>query len=147
MRFGLRFLVAFVLSASAAAAAFAAAPASAAAGAGAVQDALAPARASGPAGPAGEQTVPAVVAPTARAHGADAKTGHQVPDGARARIGRPPVTPSVSPGTPPPNAFFTVAPCRVFDTRLAADAPALQTGVARTIQITGHCGIPTSAKM
>jgi hypothetical protein len=47
----------------------------------------------------------------------------------------------------PAYSYFTVTPCRVFDSRMPANAPALQTGVARTIQITGNCGIPTSAKV
>ncbi|MBV8202825.1 MAG: cadherin-like domain-containing protein, partial [Acidobacteria bacterium] len=42
-------------------------------------------------------------------------------------------------------AYFTVAPCRAFDTRRAANAPALQSGVARLIQVTGTCGIPATA--
>ena len=118
MRFGLRYLQACVLLASAAAAAFAAAPASAAAGSSTAQE---------------------VVAPAGQAGG---KTAH-----ATASVKRRHAAPSVSANTPPPNAFFTITLCRVFDTRLPANAPALQAGAARTIQITGNCGIPTSAKL
>src|SRR5262245_19289808 len=40
--------------------------------------------------------------------------------------------------------YFTVAPCRVFDTR-AANAPALSSGTARTINVGGSCGVPANA--
>lgn len=40
-------------------------------------------------------------------------------------------------------SFFTVAPCRAFDTRLAS---ALQSGVAGSFHFGGVCGIPMSAK-
>src|SRR5258706_8021983 len=44
------------------------------------------------------------------------------------------------------DAFFTITPCRVFDTR-AADSPAMQGGVSRFIPIigVGSCGIPAEA--
>ncbi len=139
MRFEIRSLQACVLLTAAALAALAT-PANAAAGSSAVQEAVAPAA------QAGEKPVQEAVAPAAPATGAAAKPAHQTAVGAHAPVQRPPATPSAS-LNPPPNAFFTVMPCRVFDTRLPADAPALQTGVARTIQVTGNCGIPTSAKM
>ena len=137
MRFGHRSLVAFVLSVSAAAAAFAATPASAAAGSGATQEVAAPARQSGSQG-VQEAVVPGgtiVRSPVAPAIGAVEGL---------ALVTRPPVAPASNPG-PPPTAFFTIAPCRVFDSRLPADAPALTNGVVRTIQVTGNCGIPASA--
>src|SRR5215210_7799076 len=40
----------------------------------------------------------------------------------------------------------TIAPCRVFDSRLPADAPPLSGNVPRTIQVTGVCGVPASAQ-
>jgi hypothetical protein len=43
-------------------------------------------------------------------------------------------------------AFFSVTPCRAFDSRLPADAPALQAGTERLIQVGGSCGIPAGAK-
>lgn len=51
---------------------------------------------------------------------------------------------------PPPHAtgFFTVAPCRVLDTRNPAGplgGPALVAGKTRTFTIGGACGIPASA--
>ncbi len=49
---------------------------------------------------------------------------------------------------PSPVSFYTVAPCRILDTRNAAGplgGPALQAGALRTFQVTGTCGIPTSA--
>jgi virginiamycin B lyase len=55
----------------------------------------------------------------------------------------------INPGVPPPAAFFSVAPCRVLDTRNAIGplgGPALAGGVARTFGIANHCGIPTTAK-
>src|SRR5215210_2922709 len=39
----------------------------------------------------------------------------------------------------------TIAPCRVFDSRLPADAPPLSGNVPRIIQVTGVCGVPASA--
>jgi hypothetical protein len=49
----------------------------------------------------------------------------------------------------PPNVsqtFYTVAPCRVVDTRLAGQAPALANGVERTFTLHGACGIPATAE-
>ena len=46
-------------------------------------------------------------------------------------------------------AYYTVAPCRVIDTRGPAGAygaPALASGADRTFVIGGHCGIPVGAK-
>src|SRR5258708_6415006 len=128
MRVGLRSLQACVLLASAAVAAFADTPPSSApvaTGSGAVQEALAPA------GQAGEKTVQGrkAVAPGAHTSGKPAVN-------ARHPVKRPRAAPSVV--NPPPDAYFTVTQCRVFDTRLPANAPALQTGVARTIQVTGN---------
>jgi uncharacterized repeat protein (TIGR01451 family) len=40
--------------------------------------------------------------------------------------------------------FFTIAPCRVIDTR-SIDAPALAAGTTRTLSITEKCGIPRTA--
>ena len=58
-------------------------------------------------------------------------------------------TPTVTP-TPGPNArgYFTLAPCRVADTRGPAGTfggPALSGGVPRSFPMTGQCGIPASA--
>jgi hypothetical protein len=55
----------------------------------------------------------------------------------------------IVPGAPPPAALYTVAPCRVVDTRNATGplgGPALSAGSARTFVIAGHCGIPATAK-
>jgi hypothetical protein len=47
----------------------------------------------------------------------------------------------------PALAFFSVTPCRVFDSRMPADAPALQSGVERSVLATGGgCGVPAGAK-
>jgi uncharacterized repeat protein (TIGR01451 family) len=49
---------------------------------------------------------------------------------------------------PPGGVYFTVTPCRVLDTRLAAGSlggPALAAGTTRTFPVTGHCGIPANA--
>ncbi|HXO25813.1 MAG TPA: Ig-like domain-containing protein [Thermoanaerobaculia bacterium] len=113
-----------------AAAAFAAAPASGAAGSGAAQEVVAQ---------ADVRTTQEAVAPAGQAGGKTAP--------ATASVKRRHAAPRVSANTPPPDAFFTITQCRVFDTRLPANAPALQAGAARTIQITGNCGIPTSAKL
>jgi ELWxxDGT repeat protein len=39
--------------------------------------------------------------------------------------------------------FYTVAPCRIYDSRLAT---ALSSGVSRTIAIAGSCGVPATAR-
>ncbi len=41
--------------------------------------------------------------------------------------------------------FYTVTPCRVVDTRMEADAPALLEDVSRDFQVAGLCGIPADA--
>lgn len=47
--------------------------------------------------------------------------------------------------TPPaPHDFYTLTPCRLIDTRIAA--PALQPGAKRVFVLTGACGVPTTAK-
>lgn len=50
----------------------------------------------------------------------------------------------------PPRQFFTVAPCRVSDSRQAGDltygGPALVANELRTITFHGRCGIPSTAK-
>jgi hypothetical protein len=40
--------------------------------------------------------------------------------------------------------FYPLTPCRVFDTRFAADAPALSPGETRLFRVTGVCGIDPS---
>jgi hypothetical protein len=48
----------------------------------------------------------------------------------------------------PPTRFYTLAPCRVFDTRGAVGpqgGPALSAGSARTFVLHGRCGIPPAA--
>jgi hypothetical protein len=46
-------------------------------------------------------------------------------------------------GATPALSFYSVTPCRVFDTRTTAP---LASGVTRTFGIAGTCGIPTTAK-
>ena len=41
--------------------------------------------------------------------------------------------------------FFTTTPCRVFDSREPADAPALDHDTPRLIQVGGVCGVPDNA--
>lgn len=41
--------------------------------------------------------------------------------------------------------FHALAPCRLLDTRLAADGPALLAGVERDVPIAGRCGVPAEA--
>ncbi len=41
--------------------------------------------------------------------------------------------------------FFTTTPCRVFDSRLPADAPVLAHNTPRLIQVGGVCGVPDNA--
>ncbi|HEV7671847.1 MAG TPA: hypothetical protein VGS22_25275 [Thermoanaerobaculia bacterium] len=49
------------------------------------------------------------------------------------------------PGATTPGSFFTVAPCRLVDTR-GANGPALVPGNVRSFGATGVCGIPSTAK-
>ena len=49
---------------------------------------------------------------------------------------------------PPPTDFFTLAPCRLLDTRDPAGdygGPALQTGQSRNFAVADRCGIPSTA--
>jgi hypothetical protein len=42
-----------------------------------------------------------------------------------------------------PSSFYTVTPCRVFDSRL--QPPALASGVERVVDVAGLCGVPAEA--
>jgi uncharacterized repeat protein (TIGR01451 family) len=56
--------------------------------------------------------------------------------------------PTVFTVTAPPSAgfaFYTVAPCRLVDTRVA-DGPAIAAGASRTFALAGACGLPSTAK-
>jgi hypothetical protein len=44
-----------------------------------------------------------------------------------------------------PHAFYSLTPCRVADTRLPADAPALRAGETRNFTVGGRCGVPEDA--
>jgi outer membrane protein assembly factor BamB len=48
-----------------------------------------------------------------------------------------------------PSSFYTVAPCRVLDTRgtsgVPLGGPALPSNAARTLRIAGNCGVPPTA--
>jgi hypothetical protein len=46
-------------------------------------------------------------------------------------------------GTPPPTDYFTVAPCRVLDTRTTQP---LTSGADRLITVAGNCTVPATAK-
>jgi hypothetical protein len=46
-----------------------------------------------------------------------------------------------------PSDFYTLTPCRVFDSRQTADGPALASGLVRLIAVHGRCGVPASARM
>lgn len=43
--------------------------------------------------------------------------------------------------------FFTLPPCRLLDTRLAADGPVLVSGTERILATHGRCGIPATARV
>lgn len=49
------------------------------------------------------------------------------------------------PPVPPQNGFFPLTPCRLLDTRTPAGGPALVSSGIREIQVTGACGIPSTA--
>lgn len=42
--------------------------------------------------------------------------------------------------------FYTLEPCRLFDSRRPEDGPALNAGFATVVEITGACGIPPTAR-
>src|SRR5664279_3340380 len=52
--------------------------------------------------------------------------------------------------TPPQSTFFPLPPCRIADTRLAPNGanagPVLQANVARAFQLSGNCGVATTAR-
>jgi VCBS repeat-containing protein len=52
---------------------------------------------------------------------------------------------ALAPAADAASNYFTVAPCRVFDTRQPGNAPALSSGTARTIAVAGACGVPVNA--
>src|SRR6266496_2115286 len=46
----------------------------------------------------------------------------------------------------PPLSYYSVTPCRLLDTRLPGQGPALTSGVSRVVTVTGgSCGIPAIA--
>ena len=49
-------------------------------------------------------------------------------------------------GRPFGRDFFVLSPCRILDTRLAGQGPALSSGVKRTLAAHGTCGIPATAR-
>lgn len=62
----------------------------------------------------------------------------------------PTTTPTLTP-TPNPNAenYFSVAPCRILDTRLPDGpfgGPVLTANTTRDVPVTGICGIPLTAR-
>jgi hypothetical protein len=61
-----------------------------------------------------------------------------------------PATTTVHHFMPTGSAYFTLAPCRIFDSRTAAGpesaAPSLAPGEARVLEIATRCGIPLSAR-
>ncbi len=46
----------------------------------------------------------------------------------------------------PPVSFYTVAPCRAFDSRSPAAASPLRAGASAQVAVAGRCGIPATAK-
>jgi Beta-propeller repeat len=58
-------------------------------------------------------------------------------------------TPTLLKGVQSTTGFYTVSPCRVADTRGPAGpwgAPSLAANTSRSFQVTGRCGIPSSAE-
>jgi Right handed beta helix region len=49
-------------------------------------------------------------------------------------------------GPPAPLSFYTVTPCRLVDTRVPGQGPALAAGESRTFTLGGVCGIPAGAR-
>ena len=50
-----------------------------------------------------------------------------------------------TPAAPTATSFYTVAPCRLVDTRTPTYAPALAASQRRVWTVTGRCGIPAGA--
>ncbi|MEA2564450.1 MAG: hypothetical protein QOH06_5954 [Acidobacteriota bacterium] len=56
-------------------------------------------------------------------------------------------TATFEPAPPPePADFHTLTPCRVVDTRVTGQGPALQAQTERTINVTGLCAVPATAR-
>jgi hypothetical protein len=49
-------------------------------------------------------------------------------------------------GPPPVLSFYTVVPCRLFDTRTQANGPAFAAGETRTFAVAGLCGVSPGAR-
>lgn len=49
-------------------------------------------------------------------------------------------------GPPVPLDLYTLTPCRLLDTRLAEDGPALSSGTAEVFILQGACGVPATAR-
>jgi hypothetical protein len=47
---------------------------------------------------------------------------------------------------PDARSFFSLAPCRVLDTRAPSGGPALAAGERRAVTVAGACGVPLSAR-
>lgn len=60
-------------------------------------------------------------------------------------IGAPTATPTLTPTPTLFSGFFTLPPCRLFDTR-DLDSPALDAGDTRNFVLIGNCQIPVTAK-
>jgi len=73
-------------------------------------------------------------------------------NGAASHVVTTPVTAATyiatfEPAPPPePADFYTLEPCRVLDTRVSGQGPALQAQTERTIDVTGLCAIPATAR-
>ena len=42
--------------------------------------------------------------------------------------------------------YFSVTPCRLLDTRMVAQGPALASGAPRLVTVAGSCGVPAHAR-
>jgi hypothetical protein len=86
--------------------------------------------------------------PTATPRSRATPTSTSRPTATPTATGTPTATPTARP-TPTGSSFFTLAPCRVMDTRNAPGtygAPALAGGADRTIPLAARCGIPGTAR-
>jgi hypothetical protein len=74
--------------------------------------------------------------------------GTPTPTPTRTPTPTPTPTPTATPASQAGTTFFTLAPCRVVDTRNATGplgGPALGAGASRPFTLTGTCGIPAAA--
>jgi hypothetical protein len=79
-----------------------------------------------------------------------AAAGSAIPSGGVLTLTLPARSATLGVASPPATSFYTVAPCRVADTRTTPNGPyagpALAAGATRTFDFAGRCGVPASVR-